>query len=495
MKGVGFLDLRKMTPKCENELLLCKSLSMSMIFISYRRKDCTPEAIALAERLSRHHPGQVFLDVFEMLPGDEVDAKIKAHLQQCRVLLALIGPSWQNVRLHDDDDWVRHEIVFALEQGVRVVPVLIDDAPKLERRFLPKALHPLVGKLSMNLDIRNRFNQDVDYLLRKVIDPVISIIPTPVDENRREFDAIEAMRRKYEVAQKSLIRPQDISPPKMMNLTLSTPENSRLFPELRQCLPMRPPEVPWASDFGFREDGELAWADLRVGKVVQRLRWIAPGSFMMGDASIGPAHSVRITKGFWLADTACTEEFWSAVIGCPAEKTSNDAKNPVRYVSWGLIQEKFLTSLNRRLNSMEASVIAKLPSEAQWEYACRAGGREDFSFKPEKVETKKSVSKKQVNCNGWHGQVVAAKHFDPNPWGLYQMHGNVWEWCRDAHRVYVMDVVQNDPLGDENGYTSVLKGGSWRDHVFEARSAACRYRELRSYSGDDVGFRFLLESC
>ena len=202
----------------------------------------------------------------------------------------------------------------------------------------------------------------------------------------------------------------------------------------------------WADDWGTDDYGH--WVTFSVEnkqghKVIQRMRWIEPGTFLMGSPkderdrrdTVGPQHPVMISQGFWLFDTACTQALWEAVMGQNPNQFKG-ANRPVENVSWNDCQA-FLLQLNERLPGLDLD----LPSEAQWEYACRAGTTTPFSFGP-------NITPEQVNYNGNHpyaggkmglyrGETVSVAGLPPNPWGLYEMHGNVWEWCQDHwHRNY-----------------------------------------------------------
>ncbi len=256
---------------------------------------------------------------------------------------------------------------------------------------------------------------------------------------------------------------------------------------------------PWADKEGWGTDEYGHWVTFSVenkqgSKVTQKMRWIEPGTFLMGSPENepervdwdGPQHSVTISRGFWLFDTACTQALWEAVMGDNPSRFKG-AKHPVETVSWYQCQD-FLQRLNQRLPGLDLV----LPSEAQWEYACRAGTTTPFSFGS-------NITPEQVNYNGNfpyadgetgrdRQETVPVASLPPNPWGLYEMHGNLWEWCRDGRRDYGKESVV-DPLGPvDDGGDPVLRGGSW---VYDARfvRAACRSwgrPDLRSY---DFGFR------
>jgi len=236
--------------------------------------------------------------------------------------------------------------------------------------------------------------------------------------------------------------------------------------------------------------------------VVQRLRWVEPGVFMMGSSEDergrvageisedwwkshiereGPQHQVTLTRGFWLADTACTQALWLAVAeGKNPSRFSGDPERPVENVSWDDVTERFLPGLQRHLG---AEVAAELPTEAEWEYACRAGTKTAYSFG-------EAIDPSQVNVSS--AETVPVKARAPNPWGLYQMHGNVWEWCADDRRPYGAGPV-TDPAGDRDGAVRALRGGAWGSEPRWARSAY-RYGYLRDLRSGLTGFRFALRS-
>jgi formylglycine-generating enzyme required for sulfatase activity len=254
------------------------------------------------------------------------------------------------------------------------------------------------------------------------------------------------------------------------------------------------------------------WAELRVNGVVQRLRWIEPGEFWMGSTEAerkrfvaqlkddqktyfddeAPRHRVKLTRGFWLADTACTQALWQTVTGDNPSHFTGDPNLPVEQVSWDDVTQKFLLALNRQLTG----VAAVLPTEAQWEYACRAGTETAYHF-GEQIHTD------QVNYDGnypppggrkgeYRERTVPVKALPANAWGLYQMHGNVWEWCADARRTYGV-ALEVDPDGGQDGVGRVLRGGAWFIGAGRARSA-CRIDDGRDFRHQRFGFRFALRS-
>lgn len=236
----------------------------------------------------------------------------------------------------------------------------------------------------------------------------------------------------------------------------------------------------WASTAG--DDNYGSYADLEVGGVVQRFRWIAPGTFWMGSPDSEPGrranetrHQVKLTKGYWLADTACTQALWQQVMGSNPSHFKDNADNPVEQISWEDTQQ-FFEALNFQVPELNLC----LPSEAEWGYACRAGSVTPYSFG-------QSINAQQANFGQNIGQTVSVKSLPANAWGLYQMHGNVWEWCNDGYGDYPKGSV-SDPKGSDGGSHRVLRGGSWYNSPQYLRSA---YRNNNSpdYRDLNIGFR------
>jgi formylglycine-generating enzyme required for sulfatase activity len=239
----------------------------------------------------------------------------------------------------------------------------------------------------------------------------------------------------------------------------------------------------WVSDYGT--DAYGAWCEFQVprhdgkGMVTQRMRWIKPGEFLMGspaseegrDDDESPQHHVTLTQGYWMADTPVTQELWMAVGSGENPSDFKGESNPVENVSWEDCQAWF-----EKLCEHHESLQIELPTEAQWEYACRAGSTSAYSFGDDPKELPKY---------GWfdenaEGTTRPVKQLQPNGRGLYDMHGNVDEWCSDWYDDYAAPA-QLDPTGPTEGTTRVLRGGSLSLPARFLRSA-CR-------SGFDPGVR------
>jgi formylglycine-generating enzyme required for sulfatase activity len=244
----------------------------------------------------------------------------------------------------------------------------------------------------------------------------------------------------------------------------------------------------WQQALG--QDRYGVFCEVNVKQICLRFRYIPPGTFLqgspegIGDADEHPRHLVTLTQGFWLAETPCTQELWQAVIGNNPSgfKQGDDAsRRPVENVSWYQV----MAFLRRLQSLLPPSCEAVLPTESQWEYACRAGTQSEYWWGDAPDDTRAS-------WNGKHRGTTPVGLYPPNPWGLYDMHGNVWEWCRDGQRYYVPEPAL-DRMGSITGDVRVVRGGSWAHHLRLAR-AAYRYWWPSGHASQFQGFRVALLS-
>ena len=257
-------------------------------------------------------------------------------------------------------------------------------------------------------------------------------------------------------------------------------------------LPQRFPKH-WACDYDEDEYG--LWMCLSLNRIQQNFRWIRPGIFMMGPQANEPVDFVRqeqievtLTHGFWLAETTCTQALWFEVMGGNPSKIKGDS-HPVVNVSW-----TDTVAFIKKLEALKLGFQACLPTEAQWEYACRAGTTTPFSFG-------ENITTDQVNYHGnfpysggckgeYRGKTLPVKDLPPNDWGLFQMHGNVLEWCSDSWRAD-FEGAHIDPVGLELGRMRGVRGGSWWSDASECRSAARRTEPI-DFRDPNIGFRLAL---
>jgi formylglycine-generating enzyme len=239
---------------------------------------------------------------------------------------------------------------------------------------------------------------------------------------------------------------------------------------------------------------------------------VPAGHFRMGSEATEPGrqidevpHDVTISRPFYLGKLEVTQEQWSRLMHHnPSHFSSCGPRCPVETVSYDDIQAYI-----RRLIDASHSGLFRLPTEAEWEYACRAGTRGPFS-------TGATLSSTQANYDGRYpmagappgpylARPAAAGSYRPNPWGLFDLHGNVWEWCEDWYGAYPAGSV-SDPQGpprraarrvwDARGgdweLKRVIRGGSW---YFNADSCRCalRYTHAPADKGFSLGFRLVRE--
>jgi formylglycine-generating enzyme required for sulfatase activity len=221
---------------------------------------------------------------------------------------------------------------------------------------------------------------------------------------------------------------------------------------------------------------------------------IPAGTFIMGSPLNEPQrgsdegqHKVTLTRPFYMQTTEVTQRQWREVMGeNPAHFSTCGENCPVENVSWHDTQ-RFIA----RLNAIPGTSTYRLPTEAEWEYAARSGSQTALSNGS--ITATGCAHDSTLDRIGWYcgnsGQKlhpVAKK--EPNAWGLYDMHGNVWEWCRDWHSSDYPSSTVSDPGGPSIGTYRVSRGGSWYCGTKSCRSAN-RYRVKPGYRNFLIGFR------
>jgi len=214
------------------------------------------------------------------------------------------------------------------------------------------------------------------------------------------------------------------------------------------------------------------------------LIWCPPGSFIMGPYdNDNPAHPVILTKGFYLGKYEVTQEEYEKVMGNNPSEFKGE-KLPVETVSWN-DAVVFCEALKKK-ERVPAGWKFILPSEAQWEYACRAGTTTNYSWgneiKPKLANYRDSALERTVEVGS----------YAPNPWGFFDMHGNVWEWCADWRDDYPSGSVTN-PFVSKTGSVRVLRGGSWYNDGALLRSRR-RNAGTPNFRNSHAGFRVGFQS-
>jgi formylglycine-generating enzyme required for sulfatase activity len=231
------------------------------------------------------------------------------------------------------------------------------------------------------------------------------------------------------------------------------------------------------------------------GGATMKFVWIEPGTFLMGSAPSGadqgsdeePRHEVTLSRGFWLGKYEVTQGQWEAVTGAAPwsgrDWVQADASRPAVCISWTDVQA-FADRLSRA-----GGAAYRMPTEAEWEYACRAGTTARWSFGDSQGPM---ADHAWYHGNAWTAGLEQAQPVGrklPNPWGLHDMHGNVYEWVQDWYGVYAAGA-QSDPRGPTWGDRRVLRGGGFAGSAMGAR-AALRACGLSDYQASFLGARIV----
>ena len=256
--------------------------------------------------------------------------------------------------------------------------------------------------------------------------------------------------------------------------------------------------------------------EIKTTSIGMKFVYIPPGTFMMGSPLVESGrdndekqHRVTMTKGFYMQTTEVTQSQWETVMGSNPSYFKNCGDDcPVEQVSWNDVQ-KFIS----KLNQMEKSDKYRLPTEAEWEYACRAGSTAAVYTGNLLINGKNNApalngiawyggnscvaysggykcsewKERQYSCSNCGTHPVAVKK--PNSWGLYDMIGNVWEWCQDRKYYNPSDYV-TEPTGSSKSLIRVSRGGSWISLARYCRSGnRCEFTP--NYRNLYLGFRLL----
>ena len=433
---------------------------MHKVFISYARDESCGQDLAVeAQSQLELASFNVFRDVTGVKGGDFWLRKLEEELRASHIVVLVLSEKVLTSK------WVPNEINLAEELGIPVIPIFA------ERIQLPLWLR--------HLQVIDFVDQMPWMQLYGAIVNQIGVVSLPTQPPA----TIAETEQKIE------------SP----NFSKSHPKakNSKVVGK-REAEHEESYDLHWASNTGKDQYGH--YADLQVNDVIQRFRLIQSGTFRMGSpeseaeregfGAKETRHQVTLSQGFWLADTTCTQALWKAVLGNNSAHFKDNENNPVEQVSWHDCEEFIQT-----LNGMKSGLLGCLPTEAQWEYACRAGTNTPFSFgeniTPELVNYDGNSPYADGKKGGYRKKTVSVKSLPANSWGLYEMHGNVWEWCQDVYQEDLGREIRTDPLNQKEEGQCVVRGGSWYDCGWFCRSADRNWR-APDERNSDVGFRLAL---
>lgn len=462
------------------------------IFVNYRSVDTAGYGRQLKDLLKRRFGhGQVFFAKDDIEFGQHFERVIDEALDSCRVLLAVIGRNWfsRSDAGNNRKDYVRYEIAAALaRKNVLVIPVLVQGAELPREEDLPEDLKRITALHACPLS-EEHWDEDVERLIEKL---------------KREL-AKAPLLTKTRVALLALMLlaavglsawrwwlPQHVEPKALLPTSptpapadgSATPTPSQAAgvrgsalvsatpTPAREALP-QPPQDASVSDYvpkAFKvKPGEVVRNDVGMDLVL-----IPAGSFLMGSTNdtkdeMSP-HQVTFARPFYMGKYEVTQAEWKRVMSGDNPSVHKADRSPVENVSWTDAQ-----AFIKKLNEVDGKYIYHLPSEAEWEYACRAGTTTEFSFGD-------TLTQRQANFGTTAPTSVGS--FSPNAFGLFDMHGNVWEWCEDLwHRNYDYGDAPSDGSAWVTNARSpyrVLRGGSWRIGVEEVRLLRSANRFPRS---------------
>jgi len=419
---------------------------MPKIFICYRRWDTSDATTHIHACLEQQFGGDdVFMDVDIVPPGVDFRQCLHDAVTTCDVVLVVIGRDWLdcrdkdgNRRLDNPADFVRIELESALQRGIPVIPVLVRDASMPPEADLPESLRELVFRQAVEVHAAPYFRTDIDRLIR----------------------ALERLTTQ---------------------------------PERRVFAPQPAPQVPPIGKLTGPAGPVGRPADVITNSIGMKLVFISAGEFIMGSAESEMGrypdeqqHLVRITRPFCLGAYQVTQAEYEQVMG-KNPSHFRGATRPVETVSWNDAVE-----FCRKLSAREGQTY-RLPTEAEWEYACRAATQTPFHFGGE-------LNGREANCAGdypYGTQITGPSlertadvgSYPPNPCGLHDMHGNVWEWCQDRYgKHYYAGSPTEDPQGPSSGSYRVRRGGGWDSDAGDCRSAN-RYYASPGHEGRNLGFR------
>jgi formylglycine-generating enzyme required for sulfatase activity len=245
--------------------------------------------------------------------------------------------------------------------------------------------------------------------------------------------------------------------------------------DMRRLLEVLPDEPELAGEF--------------TNSIGMKFVLIQPGEFMMGSNSANneqPSHMVQITQPFYLGTFPVTQGEYQVIVGKNPSRFSGDARLPLESISW----DDAVTFCNRISESpgeVQHGMRYRLPTEAEWEYACRAGSTGQWCF----GDDESSLSKYAWFDKNSGGRTHPVGEKEANNWGLHDMHGNVFEWCSDWYEEYRSSVATSDPQGARSRSHRVLRGGSWGCAATYCRSA-CRSFDAPTSRTSNDGFRLAL---
>jgi len=421
------------------------------VFISYRRDDSAGHAGRIHDRLEREFGRDLlFMDTDAIPLGQNFAKAIDEQVSKCDVLLAVIGPGWLdssdqdgNRRLTNPNDFVRIEIATALKRGIPVIPILIEDTRIPAAQRLPDDLRELPLRNGLNVH-HVSFHNDIDRLIR-----ALKTKPRPLSKTTP-------------------------IPPQKTTQTLSP----SIPPRVKRHFELKASDPAGANPLYMIGRGQAEW--FKDDDHAPEMVVVPPGEFVMGSDegdTEKPAHKVIMAQPFAVGRFAVTFDEWDVVEFAyrPNDQGWGRGHRPVINVSWE-DAKAYVSWLSQR-----TSKLYRLLSESEWEYCCRAGATTQYA-------SGDTIRQDQAQFFGQ--RTVEVGTFAPNSWGLYDMHGNIWEWCEDAWNPNYNGAPRDGSprkVGEE--HFRVRRGGSWVSDAPRFLRSAMREGSRYNLRDNHIGFR------
>lgn len=479
------------------------------IFLSYRRKNADGHSNVGTARtfmyVFERHGYEVFFD-FKDCTDEYFSDTILPAIRTCQYFVLVLTRGCLE-RCKDEGDWLRREIEEAIKHGRKIIPITPDGEFEVWPTDIPdsmKALSANDGLQITTIHTDSIFEDNMAQLIRNRMNPpqrrkVEGMENFPklkvksnldcvmfVDEEERAnisantLEKIPLKAGEYMLKFESVENAADYVEDDEFNM----PDKDKLYKV--DLLTLKQEREKKEREEKEQKERE-ARGEFEVEGVKFKMVYVGGGTFTMGatkeqvsDASYDekPAHQVTL-RGYYISETVVTQALWKAVMGNNPSNWKGE-NLPVERLSWEEVQE-FIKNLNQ-----ETERTFRLPTEAEWEYAAR-GGKKSKGYKYSGSNSIDEVAWYDGNSSG---KTHPVKEKKANELGLYDMSGNVWEWCNDCYGEYSSDV-QTNPQGPDGGSLRMLRGGSWYSHAGDCR-VSYRYYRKPSIQYNSVGFRLVM---
>ncbi len=467
------------------------------IFLSYRRKDADGHSNVGTARTFKYefenHQYEVFFD-YKDCTDEYFKEIILPAIRTCRYFVLVLTRGCLE-RCKDEDDWLRREIKEAIDYGRKIIPITPDGEFGAWPKAIPESIKDLDGLQITTIHTDSIFEDNMAQLIRNRMNPpqrrkAEGMENYPKLKVRSNLDCFMFVDDEKEARAKILANKLEKIPlkPSEYELKFVSVENAEDY--ITDDLDMPDKDKLYTVDLlTLKQERELeARVEFDVNGVNYKMVKVVGGTFMMG-ATVEqggdalscekPEHMVTL-RDYYIGETVVTQALWKAVMGNNPSEFKGVDFLPVERVSWDDVKE-FIKKLNE-----ETGKVFRLPTEAEWEFAARGG----VMSKEYKYSGSNEIDEVAWYADNSKGKVHAVKGKNANELGLYDMSGNVWEWCSDWYGGYSKDA-QNNPQGPSTGDYRVTRGGGCLNSSRFCR-VTCRKDTKLGDRSSYCGFRLAL---